>query len=185
MVEEILKDLRTQMHETIVSLRRDLAAIRAGRATPALLDHVFVDYYGSSTPLNKLATVSAPEARLLVVQPFDKSTVGAIDKAIRIADLGLSPVSDGIVLRLPIPELTQERRKDLVKQLRKDAERHRIAARNHRRDANELLKEAEHEKEISQDDHRVASEKVQKLTDESIAQIDEIVKVKEHEIMQV
>ena len=185
MVEEILKELRAQMADTIVSLRRDLGSLRAGRATPALLDHVYVDYYGSSTPLNKLATVSAPEARLLVVQPFDKSTIGAIDKAIRIADLGLSPGSDGNLLRLPIPELTQERRKDLVKQLKKDAEQHRVAARNHRRDANELLKEAEHEKEISQDEHRVAHEKVQKLTDETITQIDENVKVKEHEIMQI
>jgi ribosome recycling factor len=185
MIDEILKDLRSQMNDTVVSLKKDLARIRAGRATPALLDHVFVDYYGSSTPLNKLATVSAPEPRLLVVQPFDKSTVGAIDKAIRIADLGLSPVSDGVVLRVPIPELNQERRKDLVKQLRKDAEHHRVSARNHRRDANELLKEAEAEKEISQDDHRVAHEKVQKLTDETITQIDEIVKVKEHEIMSV
>ena len=185
MIDEILKDLRSQMQETIASLRKDLARIRAGRATPALLDHVFVDYYGSSTPLNKLATVSAPEPRLLVVQPFDKSTIGAVDKAIRIADLGLSPVSDGVVLRLPIPELNEERRKDLVKQVRKDAEHHRVSARSHRRDANEMLKEAEAEKEITQDDHRVAAEKVQKLTDECIVQIDEIVKAKEAEILQV
>lgn len=185
MIEDILKELRVQMNDTIVSLRRDLARIRAGRATPAILDHVFVDYYGSSTPLNKLATVSAPEPRLLVVQPFDRSTIGAVDKAIRIADLGLSPVSDGIVLRLPIPELNEERRKDLVKQVRKDAEHHRVSARSHRRDANEMLKDAEAEKEISQDDHRSAGEKVQKLTDETIAQIDEIVKAKEHEIMSV
>lgn len=185
MIEEILKDLRAQMAETIESLRRDLARIRAGRATPALLDHVFVDYYGSSTALNKLANVSAPEARLLVVQPFDKTTIQAIDKAIRKAELGLSPVSDGNILRLPIPELNQERRKDLVKQVRKDAEHHRVSARNHRRDANEMLKEAEAEKEITQDDHRMASEKVQKLTDECIVQIDEIVKAKEAQILQV
>ena len=185
MIDDILKGLRAQMQETIVSLRKDLARIRAGRATPALLDHVMVDYYGSSTPLNKLATVSAPEARLLVVQPFDKSTVGAVDKAIRRADLGLSPVSDGVILRLPVPELNEERRRDLVKQVRKDAEHHRVSARNHRRDANEMLKEAEAEKAITQDDHRVASDKVQKLTDETIAQIDEIVKTKEHEILSV
>ena len=185
MIDDILKELRAQMKETIVSLRKDLARIRAGRATPALLDHVMVDYYGSSTPLNKLATVSAPEARLLVVQPFDKSTVGAIDKAIRRADLGLSPVSDGVILRLPVPELNEERRRDLVKQVRKDAEHHRVSARNHRRDANEMLKEAEAAKEIAQDDHRVAIDKVQKLTDETIAQIDEIVKTKEHEILSV
>lgn len=185
MIEDILKELRGQMQETIVSLRRDLARIRAGRATPALLDQVYVDYYGASTPLNKLATISAPEPRLLVVQPFDKSTIVAVDKAIRKADLGLSPVSDGIVLRLPIPELNEERRRDLVKQVRKDAEHHRVSARSHRRDANELLKEAEAEKEISQDDHHVAHEKVQKLTDETIAQIDEIVKTKEHEILSV
>src|SRR3569832_804582 len=114
MVEEILKALRAQMADTIVSLRRDLGSLRAGRATPALLDHVYVDYYGSSTPLNKLATVSAPEARLLVVQPFDKSTIDTIDKAIRVADLGLSPVSDGNVLRHPIPELTAQRRRALL-----------------------------------------------------------------------
>jgi ribosome recycling factor len=185
MIEDILKELRSQMQETLTSLRRDLARIRAGRATPALLDHVFVDYYGASTPLNKLATVSAPEARLLVVQPFDKSTIGAVDRAIRLAELGLSPVSDGVVLRLPIPELNEERRKDLVKQVRKDAEHHRVSARSHRRDANEMLKDAEAEKEISQDDLRLAVEKVQKITDEAIAQIDEIVKAKEHEILSV
>lgn len=185
MIEEILKDLRAQLAETIQSLKRDLARIRAGRATPALLDHVFVDYYGSTTALNKLANVSAPEARLLVVQPFDKSTIQAIDKAIRKAELGLSPVSDGNILRLPIPELNQERRKDLVKQVGKDAEHHRVSARNHRRDANELLKEAEAEKEITQDEHRTASEKVQKLTDECISQINDIVKAKEAEILQV
>jgi ribosome recycling factor len=185
MIEDILKELRSQMQDTITSLRRDLARIRAGRATPALLDHVFVDYYGSSTPLNKLATVSAPEPRLLVVQPFDKSTIGAIDRAIRIAELGLSPVSDGVILRLPIPELNEERRRELVKQVRKDAEHHRVSARGHRRDANEMLKEAEAEKEISQDDHRMAHDKVQKLTDEAIAQIDEIVKAKEQEVLSV
>ncbi len=185
MVEDILKELRSQMNETIASLRRDLARIRAGRATPAILDHVFVDYYGSSTALNKLATIAAPEPRLLVVQPFDRSTIAAIDKAIRVADLGFSPVSDGVVLRLPVPELNQERRKELVKQVRKDAEHHRVSARNHRRDANEMLKEAEAEKAISQDEHRAAHERVQKLTDETISQIDEIVKHKEHEILSV
>jgi ribosome recycling factor len=185
MIEEILKDLRTQMQETLVSLRRDLARIRAGRATPALLDHVMVDYYGSSTPLNKLASVSAPEPRLLVVQPFDKTTVAAIDKAIRIAELGLSPSNDGNVLRIPIPELNEERRRDLVKQVRKDAEHHRVSARGHRRDANEMLKEAEAAKEITQDEHRSTAERVQKMTDEAIAQIDEIVKAKEHEILSI
>jgi ribosome recycling factor len=184
-IEEILEDLRRQMQETIASLRKDLARIRAGRATPALLDHVMVDYYGSTTPLNKLATVSAPEGRLLVVQPFDKSTVSAIDKAIRTADLGLSPVGDGVLLRIPIPELNQERRRDLVKQVRKDAEHHRVSARNHRRDANDMLKEAEAAKEITQDEHRAASEKVQKMTDETIAHLDEIVKAKETEILSV
>jgi ribosome recycling factor len=185
MVEDIFNELKAKMQETVVSLRRDLARIRAGRATPALLDHVFVDYYGSSTALNKLANISAPESRLLVVQPFDKATVAAIDKAIRKADLGLSPVSDGVLLRLPIPELNGERRKDLVKQVRKDGEHHRVSARGHRRDANEMLKEAENEKAISQDDHRAANDRVQKLTDETIAEIDEILKVKEAEILSV
>jgi len=185
MTEEILKDLRRQVAETLISLKRDLARIRAGRATPALLDHVFVDYYGSSTALNKLASVSAPEARLLLVQPFDKKTVAMIDKAIRSAGLGLSPIGDGTVLRIPIPELNEERRRDLVKQVRKEAETYRVSMRSHRRDANDLLKEAEAAKEITQDDHRVAHEKVQKLTDEGITQIDEIVKTKEHEILSV
>ncbi|HYC54573.1 MAG TPA: ribosome recycling factor [Candidatus Binatia bacterium] len=185
MTDEILKDLHSQMQETIVSLKRDMARIRAGRATPALLDHVFVDYYGSSTPLNKLATVSAPEARLLLVQPFDKSSIGAIDKAIRTSDLGLSPVSDGHLLRIPIPELTGERRKDLVKQLKKEAEQHKVSARSHRRDANDMLKEAENAKEITQDEHRAASEKVQKLTDDTIHQIDALVSAKEQEIMSI
>lgn len=185
MTEEILKQLRGQMAETMVSLRRDLARIRAGRATPALLDHVFVDYYGSSTALNKLATVSAPEARMLLVQPFDKKTVASIDKAIRSAGLGLSPIGDGTLLRIPIPELNEERRRELVKQVRKEAETHRVSVRSHRRDANELLKDAENEREITQDDHRVAHEKVQKITDEAITQIDEIVKTKENEILSV
>ncbi len=185
MTEEILKELRRQMAETMVSFKRDLARIRAGRATPALLDHVFVDYYGSSTALNKLATVSAPEPRLLLVQAFDKKSTALIDKAIRSAGLGLSPVGDGTVLRIPIPELNEERRRDLVKQVRKEAETHRVSVRSHRRDANELLKEAEAEKEITQDDHRAAHEKVQKLTDDAIAQIDEIIKTKEHEILSV
>jgi len=185
MTEEILKELRRQMAETMVSLKRDLARIRAGRATPALLDHVFVEYYGSSTALNKLATVSAPEPRLLLVQPFDKKTVASIDKAIRSAGLGLSPIGDGTLLRIPIPELNEERRRELVKQVRKESETHRVSVRGHRRDANELLKEAEAESEITQDDHRVAHEKVQKLTDEAISEIDEIVKTKEHEILSV
>lgn len=185
MIEDILKELRAQMQDTVVSLKRDLARIRAGRATPALLDHVVVDYYGSTTPLNKLATISAPEPRLLLVQPFDKSSVASIDKAIRSGDLGLSPANDGTVLRIPIPELNEERRRDLVKQVRKEAEHHKVSARNHRRDANELLKEAEAAKEITQDAHRTASEKVQKLTDETIQQIDEVVKAKESEILSV
>jgi len=185
MIDDVLADLKSQMGATIESLKRDLNRVRTGRANPALLDGIMVEYYGTDTPLNKLATVSAPEARLLVIQPFDLSAANAIEKAIQTSDLGLSPVNDGKILRLPIPELTEERRRDMVKQVRKEAEKHRISARNHRRDANELLKDLVTEKEISEDDERRTHEKVQQVTDETIRQIDEIVKAKEEDVMAV
>jgi ribosome recycling factor len=185
MIDDVLADLKSQMRATIESLKRDLNRIRTGRANPALLDGIMIDYYGTETPLNKLATVSAPEARLLVIQPFDHSAANAIEKAIQTSDLGLSPVNDGKILRLPIPELTEERRRDMVKQVRKEAEKHRVSARNHRRDANEILKDLVAEKEISEDDQRRTQEKVQEATDESIRQIDEIVKAKEDDVMAV
>lgn len=185
MIEEVLADLNGQMHATIDSFKRDLAKIRTGRANPSLLDGVRVDYYGSETPLNKLATVSVPDAQLLVVQPFDLGAIAQIDKAIRSADLGLSPVNDGKILRVPIPALTSERRKEFVKLLWKEAEKHKVSARTHRRDANELLKELHEEKEITDDDMRKAHDAVQKLTDDTTKKIDEIGKAKEEELLAV
>src|SRR5262245_59023700 len=134
MIDDVIKDLRGQMDATIDSLKRDLNRIRTGRANPSLLDAVMVEYYGSATQLIKLASVSAPEGGLLVVQPYDQTALGDIEKAIRTSDLGLSPISDGKILRVPIPTLTEERRRDLVKQVRKEGEHHRVSMRNHRRD---------------------------------------------------
>ncbi len=185
MIEDILKDLRSQMAATIESLKRDLGRIRTGRANPALLDSIAVDYYGTPTPLNKLASVSAPEAGLLVVQPFDQGALAGIEKAIRTSDLGLSPVSDGKILRVPIPPLTEERRREFVKRVRREGEDHRISARNHRRDALDMLSALEEEKEISEDDKRRAAEKIEELTKDYIHKIDEIVKQKEEEVMAV
>jgi ribosome recycling factor len=185
MTDDVLTDLRGQMSATIESLKRDLNRVRTGRANPALLDGVMVEYYGTSTPLIKLASVSAPEGNLLVVQPYDQTALGDIEKAIRTSDLGLSPVNDGKILRVPIPALTEERRRDLVKQVRKEAEHHRVSARNHRRDALDMLEELKKEKEISEDDQHRAVEKVEELTKEFVHKIDEIVKAKEDEVMVV
>jgi ribosome recycling factor len=185
MIEDVLADLHGQMQATVESFKRDLAKIRTGRANPSLLDSVRVDYYGSETPLNKLATVSVPDAQLLVVQPFDLGAIAQIDKAIRSADLGLSPVNDGKILRVPIPALTAERRKEFVKLVWKEAEKHKVSCRTHRRDANDLLKELHDEKEITDDDMRKAQESVQKATDETTKKIDEIGKAKEEELLAV
>jgi len=185
MTDDVLNDLRSQMDQTIDSLKRDLNRIRTGRANPSLLDAIVVQYYGTTTPLIKLASVSAPEGSLLVVQPYDQSAIGDIEKAIRTSDLGLSPVNDGKILRVPIPALTEERRRDLVKQVRKEAEHHKVSARNHRRDAIDMLGELKTEKEISEDDERRALEKVEEVTKDFIHKIDEIVKSKEDDVMAV
>jgi ribosome recycling factor len=185
MIDEVLRQLEADMKATQVSLSRDFSRIRTGRANPSLLDFIHVDYYGSDTPLNKLATVSAPEAKLIVVQPFDQGVLNDIEKAIRSSDLGLSPVSDGKILRVPLPDLTEERRRDLVKQVRKDAESHRVSARNHRRDANDMLKELLSDKEITEDEQHRAHDKIEELTRAGIAKIDEITKAKEEEVMSV
>jgi len=185
MIEEIYADLESQMNETIRSLQRDLSRVRTGRATPALLDGVIVDYYGTDTPLIKLATVSVPDARLLVVQPFDTTAINAIEKGIHKAELGLAPINDGKVIKVPVPDLTEERRKDLVKVVRKEGEKHKISVRNHRRDALDMLKQLEAEKEISEDDHRKAHDRVQALTDQYSAKVEEVVKSKEAEVMAV
>lgn len=185
MIDEVITDLRGEIDSTVGSLQRDLSRIRTGRANPDLIGGVLVDYYGTPTQLNKLATVSAPEPRLLVVQPFDQGAVGDIEKAIRNSNLGFSPMSDGKIVRVPVPELTEERRKDLVKQVRKEAESHRVSCRSHRRDANDMLKTLHADKEIGEDESKRAQEDVQKITDAAITRIDEVVKAKEEEVMAV
>lgn len=185
MTEDVLKDAQERMEAAVAAARKSFATVRSGRANASLLDRVIVEYYGTPTPLNQLATVSAPEPRLLVVQPWDKSQIPAVEKAILQSDLGLVPTSDGSVLRIAIPQLTEERRKELVRVVRKDAEEHRVAIRNVRRDANEMLKSLEKEKAISEDEARRAQERVQELTDRYIQEIDRLLQAKEQEIMEV
>jgi ribosome recycling factor len=185
MIEEVIKDLAREIDATAATLKKDLSRVRTGRASTALLDGIFVEYYGARTPLNQLATVNAPEARLIVITPYDRSTIGEIEKAIQASDLGLNPINDGKLVRIPIPELTEERRRDLVKHVKKVGEDFRVSMRNHRRDANEMLKELLKQKEIAEDDYRHAHDKVQTLTDEGIARVDGILKAKEEEIMAV
>lgn len=185
MIQEVLKETEDRMKSAVLAAKNDFAAVRSGRANTALLDRIQVDYYGTMTPLNQLATVTAPEARLLVIQPWDKSQVQAVEKAILQSDLGLSPSSDGSVIRIAIPQLTEERRRDLVRLVRKDAEEKRVMVRNARRDANEQIKELEKEKIISEDDGRRGMERVQELTDRYIKEIDGLLEAKESEIMEV
>jgi len=185
MTEQVLEKLRQELEATVQALRRELARLRTGRATTALLDGITVDYYGARTPLNQVATLSAPEPRLLVVQPFDRSILADIERAIQQSDLGLNPVNDGKIIRIPIPELTEERRKDLVRHIRKVCEEYRVSARNHRREAVERLRTMLKNKEIAEDDERKALEKVEALTKSYIERIDQALKHKEAEIMEV
>jgi ribosome recycling factor len=185
MNEAIFTQLQKEMDQSVGALRKDLAKIRTGRASTALLEHIVVDYYGATTPLNQLATLSAPEPRLLVVQPYDRSAMGNIEKAILKSDLGLTPNNDGKIIRVPIPQLTEERRKELVKHVKKIGEEFRVSVRNHRRVAAEHLKEAEKKKEITADDSKHGHDRVQKITDDFIGRIDKIIKTKEEEIMEV
>jgi ribosome recycling factor len=185
MNESFFAELQKELEKTVAAFRKDLAKIRTGRASTALLDGVVVDYYGAQTPLSQLATLSAPEPRLLVIQPYDRGAIPSIEKAILKADLGLTPVNDGKLVRVPIPELTEERRRELVKHVKKMAEEFRISARNHRRIAIEKLKEMNKKKEITEDELKHAQERVQKMTDESIGRIDKVLKAKEDEIMEV
>lgn len=185
MTEDVIADLKEEFERAVTSFKKDLAHTRTGRASVALLDGIYVDYYGARTPLNQCAGLSAPEPRLLVIQPYDKSVLTDIEKAIQQSDIGLTPVNDGKILRVPIPELTQERRKDLVKHVRKVAEDFRVSIRNHRRDALDILKSLEKDKDITEDDHRRAGEKIQEATDAYIERIDQILKGKEAEIMEV
>lgn len=180
-----VNEARTQMDKAVEAMRREFGSVRTGKATPALLDSVRVDAYGSKMPINQVATVSAPEARMLIVQPFDKSLIAAIEKAIQLAELGLNPANDGNVIRVPVPALNEERRKDMVKVLHKVAEEGRVAIRHARQEANKELKKQQSAHDISEDDSRRQMEQVQKLTDEYIEKIEHLLKAKEHEVMEV
>jgi ribosome recycling factor len=183
--KDVIKDTRPRMDTVIEDFRRKLATVRTGRAAVSLLDSVMVDYYGTSTPLIQMASVHAPEPQMLTVQPWDQTLVPAVEKAIRASDLGLNPSNDGKLVRIPIPPLTEERRKQLAKQVHDIAEDHRTAVRNIRRDANERLKKMLKDKQISQDNERDGLEEVQKLTNTYIGKIDELTKSKEHELTNV
>ncbi len=185
MVKETVAEARTRMGKAFDDCRQELATVRTGRASVSLLDHIKVDYYGTATPLNQVATLGVPEPSLLTVQPWDPGLLPAIDKAIRSSDLGLNPVNDGKILRVPIPPLTEERRKELVKHLHKVLENHRTAIRNIRRDANESLRKLLKDKKISEDDERRGLSEVQKLTDEYIDKLDAQGKSKEKEILEM
>ena len=174
MNEAVFTHLQKEMEGSVSALRKELTKIRTGRASTALLEHIMVDYYGASTPLIQLATLSAPEPRLLVIQPFDRNAMTEIEKAILKSDLGLTPSNDGKIIRIPIPQLTEERRKELVKHVKKIAEEYRVSVRNHRRVALEHLKEAEKNKEITADDAKHGHDRVQKATDDFIGRIDKI-----------
>ena len=183
--KDVIKDTRPRMDTVIEDFRRKIATVRTGRAAVSLLDNIMVDYYGTMTPLTQLASVHAPEAQMLTVQPWDQSQVGAVEKAIRASDLGLNPSNDGKLVRIPIPPLTEERRKQMAKQVHEIAEDHRTAVRNVRRDANERLKKMLKDKLISEDAERDGLEEVQRITNAYIGKIDEFSKAKEQEITSV
>ncbi len=184
MIDEVVKDAESRMKKSLDTIQQEMAVIRTGRATPALLDPIKVEYYGTTVPLRQVASIGAPDARLLIVQVFDRNSVTSVEKAIRTAELGLNPIVEGNLLRVPIPQLTEERRKELVKYVHKIAEEGRVAIRNIRRDANEMAKELEKDHEISEDELHNGQEEVQKLTDKYIKLIDELVKRKEKDILE-
>ena len=183
--KDVIKETKPRMEAAIEDVRRKLATVRTGRASVSLLDTVMVDYYGTATPLNQMASVHAPEPQTLTVQPWDPTQLGNVEKAIRAADLGLNPSNDGKLVRIPIPPLTEERRKQLARQVHDIAEEHRTAIRNIRRDENDKLKKMLKDKAISEDAERDGLEDIQKLTDNYISKIDDLSKSKEHEIMSV
>ena len=185
MIDETLRDIEVKMQASSEALKRDLAGIRTGHATPALIDHIKVDYMGAFTSLNQIAGISAPEARLLIVQPWDKSSIRNIEKSITTSDLGLNPTSDGNVIRISIPPLSEERRQELIKVVRRRMEERRVAIRNLRREAMDELKELEKAKDVSQDEHKRISNQLQQLTDSFIANTEQIGKEKEAELVQV
>jgi ribosome recycling factor len=185
MIKETLQDAREHMDKTIEALHIDLRAIRTGRASPALVERLQVEYYGVPTPLNQLAGTTVPEPRLLVIRPWDRNTIGIIEKAILKSDIGLTPASDGKTIRLNIPQLTEERRRDLVKQVKKVSEEYRVAVRNIRRDAIDIMKKQKKDKEISEDDLFKLQDEAQRETDAYMKKIDEITASKEKEVMEV
>jgi ribosome recycling factor len=185
MIDELLADARERMHKSVESTRSEFGSVRTGRASPALLDRIRVDYYGAVTPLNQLATISAPEARLLNIQPYDKSSIKQIEKAILESDIGLTPSNDGNLIRLVVPELTEERRRQLVKQVRHIAEEGRVAIRNIRRDVMHDLRELRDAGETGADDEHRAEGELQKLTDRNVTELDDALKHKEAEILEV
>ena len=185
MIDELLQDAREHMDKSVEATRGKFGSVRTGRASPALLDRINVDYYGTHTPLRQLSTINAPEARLITVQPYDKSSIKAIERAILESDIGLTPNNDGSIIRLQVPELTEERRKELVKVVRGLAEEGRIAIRNIRRDVMHDLRELRDAGEAGQDDEHRAEELLQKLTDQKIGDLDSVLKGKEEEILEV
>ena len=185
MIKGIVSSNEERINKSIEAMKREFASLRAGRATPSLLDKAMVDYYGTPTPVNQVAKVTVPEARMIVIQPWEKSVLHDIEKAIMKSDLGLSPNSDGTAIRLAIPQLTQERRQELVKTLNKKAEEAKVAIRNIRRDANDAIKKLEKAKEITEDESKKAQESFQKTVDKYIKSVDELRGIKEKEIMEV
>ena len=184
-LKDIFGQLKTRMEKAVEDFRKEMASVRTGRASVHMLDGITVDYYGTQTPLNQMGNVSAPEPQMITVQPWDVSQLGAIEKAIRSSDLGLNPMNDGKLIRVPVPVLTEERRKDLVKHLHKVLEEHRTAIRNIRRDGNDGIKKAMKDKKITEDEERRALEELQKLTDDEIKKMEEMSKTKEKEVMSV
>jgi ribosome recycling factor len=185
MNEEVIKELKSRIDKTLEDLKKELSKIRTGRANTSILDGIMVQYYGTPTPLSGMASLSVPEPRLIVVKPWDKSQLKDIEKAISEANLGITPMNDGEVIRLPMPAMTEERRKEIAKQVKSKGEEHKVAVRNVRRDANERLKALLKDKKLTEDDNKRTGEKVQKETDSGITRIDEIVAKKEKEVMEV
>jgi ribosome recycling factor len=185
MHEDVIKDLKVKIDRTLDDLRRDLQKIRTGRASAGMLDGVRVSYYGTPTPLTGVATLSVPEPRMITIKPWDKGVIKDIEKAIKEANLGFNPMNDGEFIRIPIPPLTEERRKEIAKQVKSKGEDHKVAIRNERRDANEVLKELLKKKQISEDDSKRTSDRVQKETDAGVAKVEEIIQKKEKEVMEV
>lgn len=185
MMKDVIKESEDKMKKSIEILRKDLSTMRAGRANPSILDKLMVDYYGTATPVNQVANISAPEPRVLTIQPWDKSMVPAIEKSILKSDLGLNPSSDGSVIRIIIPQLTQERRLELVKSIKKKSEDTRVSLRNIRRESNDKLKNLEKGKIITEDENKKGQDEIQKLTDKYIKEVDHVLEAKEKEIMEV